>query len=840
MRNKILDFSREVNFIIKSKSINSLSELHFLKNYIVSDSEFFLSRQKFLSKIEANINKRTSFEVNNSTRPLVNMYLASLPWHEKNLQGMNKYIKDILGYNHYTYPEKRDFNYDCVDDYYVWGEHSSNHHLSNNVLAKKNKKRLIRLEYGFISSKDIALNESPQHSLILCPEVMYYDATKISDMEKCLSGNEYELSDEELERSRSNIEEIIKHGITKYNHAPKFSLNERLGLSKKNKRILLVDQRFGDKSIEMGLASQSSFKEMYDVALTYKDHDIFVKLHPDALTGGKESALSKVLPEILPSNVHLIDFDINPYSLLETMDKVFVCVSQFGFEALLAKKEVHTFGVAFYSHWGVTTDHVTFDRRKNKRTLEEIFYVFYILYSAYYIPNIGRCSLEDIIKYFSDEREENTNIHETVVCTPIYKKEKVVKILFVLPSGRFGASGRYIQELAWHMKKHNTEVMVLAEGNEIKEYSGVTWLNLQFEGVRLSKEIVEKVLDFSPDFVYENGVRSRAQRAALELVLLTGAKLAMQSEDDDVQVYNERHPNPSSECIASLDKPIINKDDIMNFISKNDWNYTLSVLADPSFDRWVEPLLRSLCYQFSVFNTAIWYPFEERLKKEFNKPTFVLPPVTSESAYKNLKLTSQIKSDILNKYGVDDNGFIFFLGGTIYDYSEEYFIFLEALNILCNMTDHKIYLVTVSGRSNIDVKKVSEGILNSSIKYVDLGSPNDQDYMNMLLACDVVCSPGIPDRFNLYRLPSRLVKAMFLSKAVLTSRCGFGSSLKHGFDGIIIDGKKPKDWADAIFSCLNKSTLKGIGEQGLYFARIHFEVKTVAKKLVNKFKEILG
>jgi glycosyltransferase involved in cell wall biosynthesis len=840
MMSKTLDFMTEINSLIRSKSLDSRAELYFLKNYIVGDFDLFVSRQKFICKIEANIVKNSSFKVNSVDRPLVNKYLASLPWHEKNIHGMNSYIKDILGYDHYTYAERKNFNYDVVDDYYVWGEDKGVHDLSNYALAVKNKKRLIRLEYGFISSKDIALKESPQHSLILCPEVMYYDATKVSDMEKCLSGNVFELSEDEIERSRRNIEEIIKHGITKYNHAPKISLNERLGLSKKNKRILLVDQRFGDKSIEMGLASQNSFKEMYDVALTYKDHDVFVKLHPDALTGGKESALSKVLPARLPSNVYLIDFDINPYSLLESMDKVFVCVSQFGFEALLAKKEVHTFGVAFYSHWGVTIDHVTFNRRRNIRTLEEIFYVFYILYSAYYIPNIGRCSLEDIIKYFSDGSEEDTKIQETTVYAPITKKEKVIKLLFILPSGRFGASGRYMQELAWHMQKHNAEVMVLAEGNEIQKHSGITWLNLDFDGVRLSKKIVDKVLDFNPDFVYENGVRSRAQRAALELMFLTGAKLAMQSEDDDVQVYNERHPSPSSECIAALDKPIINKTDILNFISKNDWNYTLNVLADPNFDRWVEPLLRSLCYQLSVFNTAIWYPYEERLKKEFNKPTFVLPPVTSEAAYSKLNFTSRDKSSILKKYGFGEDGFIFFLGGTIYDYSKEYFLFLEALNILCNMTDNQIYLVTVSGRSNIDVKKVTEGILNPSIKYVDLGAPNDEDYMNMLLACDIVCSPGIPDRFNLYRLPSRLVKAMFLSKAVLTSKCGFGSSLKHGFDGIIIDGKNPKDWADAIFSCLNQSILKGLGEQALCFARVHFEVRDVAKKLVNKFREILG
>ncbi len=716
------------------------------------------------------------------------------------------------------------------------GEDNRQSEFANLTLAEKYNKRIIRLEYGFISSRDIALKESPQLSLILCPEVMYFDATRISDMEKHLNDAGFNLSVNELNRANENIKNIVSKGITKYNHAPKFELSDKVFLNNSKKKILLVDQRYGDMSIKMGLASQDSFEDMLNKALEYDDHDIYIKLHPDALTGGKESSLSKVLPPQLPDNVYLIDFDINPYYLLKEMDKVFVCVSQFGFEALMAGKEVHTFGVSFYSHWGITNDYIEFKRRNKKRTMEELFHVFYIMYSSYYVPELGRVPIEGVIKYFSEPEQQ---LIEKEVKSSAIVSSKPLKILFVLPSGRFGASGRYIQELAWYMRKYGSEVMVLAEGNEIKNYSGITWLNLKFAGSTLDQDIIDRVVKFSPDFVFENGVRSRAQRAALEIISITGAKLALQSEDDDIQVYNERHPNPSPVCINSLDKKDLNSSDFSAFIKNNDWQYTLRVLQDPNFDRWVEPFMRAICYQLSVFNTAIWYPFEERLKRDFGKPTFVLPPVTDGDKLENMKLSTSKLKKVLSKYNFTEEGITFFLGGTIYDYSEEYFIFLDALNLLSKLTNQKVQFITVSGRSNINVEEVTKNILNTDIQYYDMGSPNDDEYLDMLMACDVVCSPGVPDRFNLYRLPSRLVKAMFLSKAVLTSKCGFGESLKHGYNGIIIDGKEPYNWAVSINEYIDKKSIHSIGHNGLSFAKEHFDVKKAARELIKQF-QLLG
>ncbi|MBE4326491.1 hypothetical protein HJ057_16695 [Vibrio parahaemolyticus] len=186
---KSFEFTQCFNQIINKKDLNSKCEVFFLKNFIVNDYELFFRKNKFLIELESLLPSDDIDEKYNGVNRFSEKYIASLPWNDKNLSGMNKYIKDILGYDYYTSPGDKKFNYAMVNDFYVWGEDHRNEELSNKRLAAKNNKRLIRLEYGFISSKDIALKESPQHSLILCPEVMYYDATKVSDMERCLNDN---------------------------------------------------------------------------------------------------------------------------------------------------------------------------------------------------------------------------------------------------------------------------------------------------------------------------------------------------------------------------------------------------------------------------------------------------------------------------------------------------------------------------------------------------------------------------------------------------------------------------------------------------------------------------
>ena len=82
------------------------------------------------------------------------------------------------------------------------------------------------------------------------------------------------------------------------------------------------------------------------------DADIIVKTHPDTKNGAKGYYTELKSHD----NIYLQTEPINPVSLIKYVDKVYVCSSQFGFEALMAGKEVHTFGMPFYAGWGLTVD----------------------------------------------------------------------------------------------------------------------------------------------------------------------------------------------------------------------------------------------------------------------------------------------------------------------------------------------------------------------------------------------------------------------------------------------------------------------------------------------------
>jgi capsular polysaccharide export protein len=768
----------------------------------------------------------------------------SIPWRPA---GMNALVPVMLGAPAVKYsikpPELAGSALYCA---FGTGRGSGN--LSVEEAARQAKKSLMRFEYGFISSRGLALHDSVQHSLILCPEVMYYDARNVSPMERDLSSDDFSLTAGEKARADRLIREITTRKLTKYNHAPDIDPGKLIPLSKR-KKILLVDQRFGDASIGMGLASQNSFQQMWDEALKHEDHDIIVKLHPDAVSGGKDSCFSKLLPKKLPKNVYVLKDDINPYNILSVVDKVFVCVSQLGFEALMIGKEVHCFGVSFYSGWGLTVDHIAPLRARRKRTLQEVFHVFYVEYSRYATGD-RPCELEDLIEYLSSHKTAQsaalTNaLSSTTAAAPVSASQSVsgrpghaaLKVLFVIPSGRFGATGRYFHVLALEMRKLGAEVMVLAEAHETKAYEGITWLKLEFDGMRLSKGLRQRIGEFAPDVVYENGVRTRAQRAALEILYLTNAKLALQSEDDDIQVYMTRHPSANDELIRVLDKPKLSHTEILKFLKLNDWAHTVKVLLNPDFDRWVDPLLRALCYHCASLNTAIWYPFERRLKEEYAVPTMVVPPVADVR-----ELTAQrlqpYRETVLEK--VEPGNITLFLGGTIYDYSPEFEIFLRSLNLLCEQQDsYAITLIVVSGRTNLNVGQMARDVLDQRIQFIDLGAPDDKEYMRHLVLADVICSPGLPDRFNLYRLPSRLVKAMHIGKAVLTTKIGFGESLTHAENAILIDGENPAEWASSMSMVFDRQAIKRIGDQGKAFAEKHFDARLVAGDLLNQFRKII-
>ena len=283
---------------------------------------------------------------------------------------------------------------------FIWGHAYNDANCTALISMLEQRGVIILCEDGFIRSYDTWCSSTPNKDLlkscstIFDTQAYYFDARKISTLEQILNDKNFVVTDKQIAIAKELINFIVSNKLSKYNHQP-LTIAKQIG-NQGRKKVLVVDQSYGDFSIKCGLANDSTFKKMLECAQKENpDADILVKTHPDTMTGKRGGYYSNIKET---KNIFKITFPINPYTLLSLVDKVYVCSTQFGFEALMANKEVHTFGMPFYANWGLTIDDQILSRRTNKRSLEEIFYIFYCLYTHWCNPITQKpCSINEAL-----------------------------------------------------------------------------------------------------------------------------------------------------------------------------------------------------------------------------------------------------------------------------------------------------------------------------------------------------------------------------------------------------------------------------------------------------------
>lgn len=291
---------------------------------------------------------------------------------------------------------------------YVWGHTLTNDRLS---FAESRNLPIILCEDGFIRSLDTWCNRMTCErdrtgvSLVLDDIGYYFDASRKNRLMLMLDSPSIEVSEEERKKARSLIKLIVDNKITKYNHQP-LTINKPIGREGK-KKVLVIDQSYGDFAIKRGGANDQTFKDMLsDACEDNPDCDVLVKTHPDAIAPGttRKGYYQGMAQQ---GNIYPITFPCNPYSLMEYVDKVYVCSSQFGLEALMAGKEVFVYGRPFYAGWGLTHDKQDFSAvRQRTRTLEELVYLTYYKYTHWRNPDTNKkCSVEESINWIIKNRK---------------------------------------------------------------------------------------------------------------------------------------------------------------------------------------------------------------------------------------------------------------------------------------------------------------------------------------------------------------------------------------------------------------------------------------------------
>ncbi|HFZ5019112.1 TPA: capsular polysaccharide biosynthesis protein [Campylobacter jejuni] len=305
-------------------------------------------------------------------------------------------------YSIFLYKKNLKINKD--DLFFGWGRKKSGLKAMN--LAKKYKAKFILLEDGFIRSLNLGVENSPSFSMVKDDIGIYYDATMPSKLENLL--NTYEFKDEEIKQAKKAIELIKKYKISKYNN--NLDIPDDY-FQKDEKRVLIITQTANDASLEFGLAKDFKTVDMIKDAIKENPKSkIYIKIHPDVLSGKKQSDL---VINSLPKECILITENFNPIALLEFFDKVYTKTSGMGFEALIQECECVCYGMPFYAGWGLTKDKLECKRRMQKRSLEEVFYAAYILYSEYFNPYLNQKSnifdtIQTLAKY-KDIEKANSN-----------------------------------------------------------------------------------------------------------------------------------------------------------------------------------------------------------------------------------------------------------------------------------------------------------------------------------------------------------------------------------------------------------------------------------------------
>ena len=277
--------------------------------------------------------------------------------------------------------------------FYSWGMKKSGKYLRNNI--KNNN--LVFIEDGFVHSFGIKKKKIP---LTICYDNngIYYDCKRNNDLREFLK---QKLSKKNISRAKNIVQLWKKYSISKYNF-PSFIEPPS------SPYILLIDQTFGDLSLEYGAANEDSFKRMFEFAINnWPDHRIIIKTHPDVISYRKKGCIDS--SKYVKDNIKVIGGIGQINRLIESSTAVCVVTSQVGFEALIYGKDVHVFGRPFYSGLGLTIDHNTNNEKVEEHiSLEQLVFSSLVKYQICFDPRTKKkCEIEEIMKFIHYSRESS-------------------------------------------------------------------------------------------------------------------------------------------------------------------------------------------------------------------------------------------------------------------------------------------------------------------------------------------------------------------------------------------------------------------------------------------------
>lgn len=322
----------------------------------------------------------------------------------------------------------------------VWGRKSNTEAALN--YARRHALPVIYLEDGWIRSSAVNPHSRVSYSLLIDNTGVYYDSTTPCDLENLLNLDNDAFNriatPEKLSYAKQCRERLVASNITKYNYASSktsTTLRNTDAASAEKMQVLVVDQTRDDASVRFGGMNEQSFEQMLLAAVSENpDAEVVVRTHPDVVSGRRSGYLTELAKKM---GVTVSADSVNPLKMLKRADKVYVGTSQLGYEALMCAKPVVVFGQPFYASWGLTDDRSAVPRRKQNRSIDELFFATHIALARYCNPVTGAIwELHDCLAHVELQQRmfaQNAHHFECVGITPW--KQKYVRQYLRSPDG---------------------------------------------------------------------------------------------------------------------------------------------------------------------------------------------------------------------------------------------------------------------------------------------------------------------------------------------------------------------------------------------------------------------
>ena len=297
------------------------------------------------------------------------------------------------------------------------------------------------LEDGWIRTASEQAHSRRCYSILVDEEGVYYDATRPSGIENYLNQSDENLAlscDESAlayaKRCRHTLttNNISKYNFCSTNSTPWESLaSDRKPTNKQDENlILVVDQTRDDASVYFGGMDELIFKRMLDSAIDENPgSQVIVRTHPDVEAGRREGYLARYAAS---KNIPVLAGSDNPIPWIKQASRIYTGTSQLGYEALLCERPVTLFGVPFYAGWGLADERQNQPRRKQKRSIDQVFHASHVQFARYCSPMSGaRWQLHDTLSHVCVQQQNfrrNARQFHCVGITP-WKRRYVQQFL---------------------------------------------------------------------------------------------------------------------------------------------------------------------------------------------------------------------------------------------------------------------------------------------------------------------------------------------------------------------------------------------------------------------------